>query len=185
MYGPGGKPDWFWDLNPRGTVPIVVVFSGGEKEVFADSEWILDAFANGRVGGTTRESNRLFLKNEEEGSQSSSEETLQKVSQWRDAISNKLAPIGKKAVLGGSLTQLRSLLGELNDMVEGPYLAGNEFTVADCAAFPFFWRIDQEFGIGKGKHGKDEEKLREWLDRCLQMEGVKKTIPKGGWWWWW
>ncbi|KAL7469716.1 hypothetical protein ACHAXS_009969 [Conticribra weissflogii] len=178
LYGPGGKPDWFWDLNPRGTVPIVVVISSEDqngKKVFADSELILDAFANGSVGGATKEDGMFHY----------SEETLQKISRWRDVISNRLAPIGKKAVLGGSLSQLRSLLGELNDMVEGPYLAGEKFSVADCAAFPFFWRIDQEFGIGNGKYGKDEEKLREWLDRCLDIEGVKNTIPRGGWWWWW
>jgi len=52
LYGSGGKPDWFWKLNPQGTVPIVAVkggTGGGEDAVFADSELILDVVGDGRV----------------------------------------------------------------------------------------------------------------------------------------
>lgn len=69
-------------------------------------------------------------------------------------------------------------------MVERPYLAGDGLTVADCAAFPFLWRIDQEFGIGGGTN-EHEANLRAWLDKCMENEAVKRTIPEQGWWWWW
>ncbi len=55
-------------------------------------------------------------------------------------------------------------------------------TLANCAAFPFLWRIDQEFGIG-GDDG--EEKLRHWLDKCKESATICRTIPSQGWCWWW
>ena len=171
LYGAGGKPDWFWKLNPAGTVPVVAVEDGsGEEEVFADSELILDAVANGRIGG----SGALLAS-------SLSDEERAGADEWRRAISQQLAPVGKSAVLGGSLPKLRTLLQELNGKVAGPYLAGERMTVADCAAFPFLWRLDREFGIG----GDGEERLRAWLDRCVDTACIKRTIPNRGWWWWW
>ena len=105
-----------------------------------------------------------------------------RAAEWRKLISKKLVPVGKSAVLGGSLPKLRSLLKELNSNVEGPYLVGDKMTVADCCAFPFLWRIDQEFGIGGDE---SEENLRAWLDKCTNTESIKRTIPAQGWWWWW
>ena len=57
--------------------------------------------------------------------------------------------------------KLRSLLKDMNSKVVGPYLVGEKLTLADCVIFPFLWRIDQEFGIGKVD---GEENLRFWLD---------------------
>lgn len=175
LYGAGGKPDWFWKLNPDGTVPIVVVTDekSGAENVFADSELILDAVDDGRVVGGT--DGILYMSSE------LSDEEKSKIDQWRSMISKQLVPVGKSAVLGGSESKLRSLLKEMNDIVEGPYLVGDSMTTADCCAFPFLWRVDNEFGIG----GSGEEKLRAWLDKCMDTESIKRTIPAQGWWWWW
>lgn len=165
LYGAGGKPDWFWELNPKGTVPIVVVKDGDNTLVLADSEDILDAFMDGRI----------------KGDGNLSVEEKQMIMKWREIISKQLVPVGKSAVLGGSKTKLQSLLRECDSMVVGPYLTGDKFTVADAAAFPFFWRLNKEYGLEK-----DETKqLSAWLNQCLQDEAVKKTIPTQGWWWWW
>ena len=170
LYGTGGKPDWFWKLNPQGTVPVIAV---GDDAVFADSELILNAVSDGRISGSMdgllQVNSRLI------------DEEIAIANQWRSMISKQLAPVGKSAVLGGSLPKLRSLLQELNTMVAGVYLVGDKMTVADCAAFPFFWRIDNEFGIG----GDGEENLRKWLDTCMETPEIKRTIPSSGWWWWW
>ena len=165
LYGPGGKPDWFWKLNPGGTVPIVTM--NGGNDVFADSELILDAVGDISEGILTRTADL------------SDEERIQ-VSKWRKIISKQLAPVGKSAVLGGSMPKLRSLLKEMNDMVVGPYLCGERMTLADCAAFPFLWRIDQDYGIDSD----DEEKLRDWLNVCLKTETMKSTVVRSWWWWW-
>ena len=94
---------------------------------------------------------------------------------------NQLVPLGKSAVLRGSLPELRSLLKELNKLVAGPYLVGDNLTLADCAAFPFLWRIDQKFEIT----GNDESNLRAWLDKCMETEAFTRTLYEQGWWWWW
>ena len=164
LYGAGGKPDWFWKLNPQGTVPVVVSDS---NKVFADSELILDAIGEGRVKiQSSGDGEDVLLQTSE-----LSEEEIICADQWRTVISKQLIPVGKSAVLGGSLPKLRSLLKELNGMVKGPYLAGDKITLADCAAFPFFWRIDQEYGIG-GKNNNGEDQLRSWLDKCMDANSV-------------
>ena len=173
LYGPGGKPGWFLDMNPRGTVPVVVAVDG---VVFADSESILDAVGDGVVGvawGMLRRTD----------GQSPDGSAL--ADRWRILVSDRLIPVGKSAVLGGrggsATAELRTLLKDLNAMVAGPYLVGEGLSLADCAAFPFLWRIDREFGIG----GVGEENLRSWLDRCMETDPIKRTIPVRGWWWWW
>eukprot|EP00804_Cyclotella_cryptica_P002032 CCRYP_007416-RA/>CCRYP_007416-RA protein AED:0.44 eAED:0.44 QI:0/-1/0/1/-1/1/1/0/222 len=170
LYGAGGKPDWFWELNPKGTVPVVVVKEGDKKIVLDDSEYILEAVMDGRIKGD----GRMLIDMERD-------EEVRQITQWRNIISKQLIPIGKAAVLGGSRTKLQSLLKELDSMVIGPYLTGEKFTVADAAAFPFFWRLDKEYGLGKD----GTQKLHAWLERCLQDEAVRKTITSQGWWWWW
>jgi len=164
------KPDWFWKLNPDGTVPVVVVSdTSKDEDVFADSELILDAVDDGRIP-----SNDGILQT----TSGLSEQEKENVDKWRRMISKQLIPIGKSAVLGGSLPKLRTLLKELDDCVTGTYLAGEKMTTADAAAFPFFWRLDKEYGI-------EEKNLRAWLDTCMKTESIKRTIPSQGWWWWW
>lgn len=180
LYGPGGKPAWFWKLNPRGTVPILAVRRGrgdGGEDVFADSELILDALGDGRVAG---EGGALSQGGLSDGERA-------RVAEWRTAVSERVVPVGQAAVLGGSLPALRSLLRDLDARVAGPYLAGERVTLADCAAFPFLWRVDQEFGIGTGGGAAagDEGNLRAWLDTCLRTPSIRRTVPKQGWWWWW
>ena len=178
LYGPGGKPAWFRELNPRGTVPVVAVRGGGEEDrVFADSELILDALGEGRVPGGGEALSMSELSDGEND----------RVAEWRAAVSERVVPVGRTAVLGGALPPLRSLLRDLDAMVAGPYLAGERVTLADCAAFPFLWRIDREFGIGTGggAAAEGEAKLRAWLDTCLRTPAIKKTVPGAGWWWWW
>ena len=78
------------------------------------------------------------------------------------------------------MPKLRLLLKEMNDMVVGPYLCGESMTLADCALFPFLYRIDQDYGI----EGDDEKQLRDWLDVCLKTETIKSTVVRSWWWWW-
>ena len=169
LYGPGGKPDWFLDLNPMGEVPVLTCFGGAK--IYIDSEYILTKISDGAVEGGKS------LKVEDE-------EVREKAEEWRHLISTRVNPIGKAAVLKGGKNRkdLMKLLGELDSKVQGPYLCGESATVADCAAFPFLWRIDQEFGPLNEEKGCAN--IRAWLDTCLKTDGFKKTV-QGSWWWWW
>ncbi|KAL7537798.1 hypothetical protein ACHAWF_005903 [Thalassiosira exigua] len=115
--------------NPKGTVPVVSLKGGsGAGDVFADSELILDAVGDGRVGGG--QGGLLHASG-------LSDEEKARVDQWRDLISNQLVPVGKSAVLGGSLPKLRSLLKELNSMVRALPCWGQNDACRLCS-LPFF-----------------------------------------------
>lgn len=161
LYGAGGKPSWFLKLNPAGTVPVLNVNDG--EIVLPDSEMILDYISNG--------DNQITC-----GYDKNDKTLSSNIDKWRKHISQKVIPIGKRAVLGGPRDPLFQLLNELENDVEGPYLCGDSITVADCCAFPFIWRIDQEFGV--------TGKIKAWLDVCESQEPFRKTL-QSAWWWWW
>lgn len=173
LYGAGGKPDWFWKLNPKGQVPVLVVNNNeSEKEiVLADSDLILDEIQ--RVVGDATKSQLYDTSNDET--------TTKQVRAFRKCLSEFL-PIGKKAVLGGNKDQMWSKLQELDELIEGPYVAGNHMTVADCAAFPFLWRIQQEYSKAWKEHNCSN--ISKWLDRCSRQPAFSKSI-QSSWWWWW
>eukprot|EP00588_Corethron_pennatum_P029378 CAMPEP_0194333540 /NCGR_PEP_ID=MMETSP0171-20130528/63040_1 /TAXON_ID=218684 /ORGANISM="Corethron pennatum, Strain L29A3" /LENGTH=188 /DNA_ID=CAMNT_0039095813 /DNA_START=130 /DNA_END=691 /DNA_ORIENTATION=- len=92
LYGPNGKPDSFLQLNPAGTVPVLVC---GE-DVVTDSEDILDYVSSGHVG-------RTWTGGEGEES-----------TRWRNIVAEQLAPAGKRAVLGSGRNELFALLEGLD-----------------------------------------------------------------------
>ncbi len=172
LYGAGGKPDWFWKLNPAGTVPVLVQEVASHTNVWPDSDLILQAIGAGEV---MHDSNVLQVM----------ESQRKAVDEWRKLI-NEMLPIGKKAVLGSGNTS--ALAKMLQDRLESKlssqdtdYLVGNIVTIADCHAFPFLWRLDQEFGLGTGLNCP---KLGDWVDRRSKQPEFRKTI-QSAWWWWW
>jgi glutathione S-transferase len=163
LYGEGGKPEWFLELNPNGTVPVLVIFGGAR--ILKDSDLILDEFHKVGNGASLVPSGR---------------KAASKATGFR-ALLSEFLPLGKAAVLGGHKAKMWSKLKELDSNIEGPYICGEQVTIADCAAFPFLWRIDSEFGPVE-KEGCNN--IRAWLDHCQKNPGFAKTI-QGTWWWWW
>jgi len=145
LYGPNGKPDWFWKLNPAGTVPVLV--AGGQ--VLPDSDDILD-----------------YLD---------TESGLGK--EWRTVV-NDMLPAAKQAVLSRNERALQECLMPLEETfdAETTYLTGDDLSIADCHAFPFLWRIDNEFGL--------PPKLEQWVQTMKERPAVAKTCVKSYWWWW-
>jgi glutathione S-transferase len=164
LYGSGGKPSWFLQLNPSGKVPVLVCDGG--PVVLPDSDLILDAIERGSVPTVD-----LLLLPEDDPSLAES------VKAWRSSI-NEMLPVGKKAVLSGATAPLLKLLRDMDANVVGPYLVGDHVTMADCHAFPFLWRIETEFGLA------DYPKIQSWLDNCSQQPAFQKTIQPSWWWWW-
>jgi len=167
LYGPDGKPDWFWELNPAGTVPVLECYGGAV--VISDSDLILDQIVNGVVEG----GNRLAPI---EG------DNADLVREWRIRI-NEMLPIGKAAVHGDKIqkNKLTVILQDLDGRAKvGSYLCGDEVTLADCGAFPFLWRLDSELDLEKLKCNK----LKSWLKKCEENPAFFTTI-QSSWWWWW
>lgn len=164
LYGPNGKPEWFLKLNKRGTVPVLVCHGGAAR--ICDSDEILDGFGNAVENGSD------IVPNDEA--------TLEKVTEFRSTV-NEFLPIAKKAVLGGNKRKMWEKLQQLDSMIEGPYVCGDKITIADCAAFPFLWRIDSEYGPVESQGCQN---MRKWLDHCKDNDAFAKTI-QSAWWWWW
>jgi len=160
LYGKNGKPEYFLRLNPAGTVPVLV--SG--RDVFADSEDILDYLSGGNLGG-------ILIDEEAEGA-----------AKWRKTVTDRITPVGKRAVVDNFVmgsNDLFALLEEVDKEVVGPYLCGKQPSSADCAAFPFLWRIDDEFGLPDTC-----KKLKAWLLTCNENPNFQKTVQPMWWWWW-
>lgn len=173
LYGAGGKPDWFWDLNPEGTVPVLVCHGGAV--VLPDSDLALDQIASGsavplEAKKEGADGDTLILLNDDK-------KTERRIKNWRRDINNML-PVGKQAVLGGKKDKLFKLLKEMDQEVVGPYLCGDQVTVADCAAFPFLWRLNDEYGFD------NYDNLKAWLKTCQANPAFSKTVQKSWWWWW-
>ncbi|GAX17002.1 glutathione S-transferase [Fistulifera solaris] len=171
LYGAGGKPDWFWKLNPAGTVPVLVQEMASATKVWPDSDLILQAIGAGEV---VCDNNVLQM----------TESQRNDVDEWRKQI-NEMLPTGKKAVLGsGNTSELAKMLQDnLESKLSSQdtdYLVGNAVTIADCHAFPFLWRLDQEFGLATGLNCP---KLGAWVERRSKQPEFRKTI-QSAWWWW-
>jgi glutathione S-transferase len=175
LYGPGGKPDWFLQLNPKGTVPVLVCHATPRGDTLlrplTDSDEILDRFCDAVPGG----------------SQLVPGDKKAQIAEFRSTMSTFL-PIGKNAILGGggrggSKAKLWEKMVEIDSLIQGPYVCGHEVTVADCAAFPFLWRIQKEYGGDKLEENGCSS-IKAWLATCERNEAFSKTI-QSSWWWWW
>ena len=173
LYGAGGKPDFFLELNPDGEVPVVTCYGGAK--ILIDSEYILTRIADGVVDG-----GECLRPPEGENR----EELENMVEAWRKDMNTRIKVVGKEAVLrrGKNVHELKELLKEVDRNVVGPYLCGETISLADCSAFPFLWRIDQEFGPFTSDDSCGH--IRQWLDKCAETDAFKKTI-QSSWWWWW
>ena len=164
LYGPGGKPAWFWKLNPRGEVPVLVCQVG--DVVLPDSDLILD-----EIGNVLENGSKLIPDDEP---------TKSRIAAFRKALKEFL-PVGKKAVLGGRKDEMWAKLKELDHHIQGPYVCGDAVTIADCAGFPFLWRIDKEFGPLDQNGCKN---IHKWLHFCASSKAFANTVQPSWWWWW-
>lgn len=182
LYGSGGKPSWFMKLNPKGQVPVVVVNNDNDKEkvILADSDLILDEMElvmDSCAKSSSSSSTRLLAgKNDE------------KIKAFRSVL-RKFLPIGKSAVLGGDKERMWSKLRELDKVMDtngqASYICSgtDQPTIADCAGFPFLWRIDNEFGSDSWEsHGC--QNISAWLEFCKRQPPFENSIQRSWWWWW-
>ena len=187
LYGSGGKPSWFMKLNPKGQVPVLVVNddNDADKVVLADSDLILDemGMVMESVSSETQSnpSRQSLVTKPSDGEND-------KIDAFRTCL-REFLPIGKSAVLGGDKKRMWSKLRELDALMDTNgqqtyIIAGtNNPTIADCAGFPFLWRIDQEFGSSSWKDNGCQN-IPAWLDFCKSQPPFETSIQRSWWWWW-
>lgn len=170
LYGAGGKPSWFLKLNPRGTVPVLVTHGGAA--VYPDSDVVLDQYEIGNLRGNAP----IYPPPDRK-------DVRESIKLWRCLINNMLDD-GRESVLSSESVPSKALqkhLEEMDKAVVGPYIASQRVTTADCHAFPFVWRLKQEYSTA---FATDYPALNEWVETCEQQPEFSRTV-QSSWWWWW
>jgi glutathione S-transferase len=189
LYGPNGKPDWFWKLNPQGTVPVLVLSNYMDAIVYSDSDDILDALGRDEILRSVA-ANPLW----QDDSQS------QSIPEWRSLVNQQLLPAGKRAVLQRDDQKLRQVLDQMEFKRKAEYegvvgngnddrgiflgpSGGSAPGIADCHAFPFLWRLEEEFHLLTSTERYPH--LRRWMKTCQEHPAIRRTLDSSTWWWWW
>eukprot|EP00903_Cladosiphon_okamuranus_P009111 g8705.t1 len=145
LYGAGGKPRWFMDLNPKGEVPVLVV----NGSPIVGSEDTVDYLMQGELSPEAR--------------------------QWRSIVNDRLKPVGKRAVFSGGSESDRVALNAVLEDLEAclPHGSsdgvGGPFSAADASAFPFLQRIHGEFGFPS-----DCRRLKAWSSTNSRLTFVQQ-----------
>ena len=144
-----------YDLNPKGLVPVLVDPDG---KVIVESEDIVDVIA---------ESASKVSKAAE-------------VASVRQLVNQRLLAAGKKAKLYGQSGDLAPVLKDLEKLVVGPYMAGDEVTAADISAAPMLQRLFDDSLVPA-----ECTKLHAWWQAISERPTFQKTVVRSYWWWWW
>jgi len=161
LYGSGGKPSWFLEMNPKGLVPVL---KHGEKVVVESNDILkyVDKYL-GEAGSL----------------QGGSPE----VDAWM-ALLSKVQSEGKAVMCGGgSSKSLPATLAAFESKVGGTFLMGEDFSLADAAAAPMFQRVMSEkarFGLVQESHPR----IFAWWAAVSARPSFAKTVVSNYWWWW-
>ena len=143
-----------YDLNPWGLVPVLVDPDG---KVTVESEDIVDTIAQA----------------------ASKASPSAEVTSIRQLVNQRLLPAGKKAKLGGQKADLMPVLKDLEQLVVGLFMAGDELTAADISAAPMLLRLFEDSMVPK-----DCTKLHAWWQAMMERSTFQKTCVRSYWWWW-
>lgn len=163
----GNKPSWFLKMNPKGQVPVLQ----HNGQVITESEKILDFIGSPQYlcDGQTGLLSKIV------------EDVPDSEKWWRDKINKHINPIGKRCVQSGTVgTDLKCLISELESNITGPYLAGQSISLADACAFPFLYRLNEQYRTLFGEYPN----IQNWLKRMESIDEVSGTIVSSWWWWW-
>lgn len=167
LYGPGGKPDWFLALNPKGEVPVLRTPEG---QPVPGSEATLDFVVTDLVPHSP-----LAL---------ATAAAAPGVREWRDNLIPAFAERARGPIRENDKEALAGLVADLEQSPSfvGPYLCGHAWTLADCSALPFLERVDARFDLAS----LGAPRLAEWRRLCKRSEAYSRTVQAGDeWWWWW
>lgn len=157
------KPKWLLEINPKGKVPVLM---DEEGRPIVESEVIVDAIA-ARAPGLANESGDA--------------DAARRVSSWRRILNTELLPAGEGAKLGGRMEPLNRVLRKMDELVQGPFVAGDAFGVAEVSAAPMLQRLFEERLVPS-----DCARLHDWWRAVSERPAFQQTkLSPGSYWWWW
>jgi glutathione S-transferase len=164
----GNKPNWFYDLNPKGEIPVLKYYD----EVIVDSERIL-TYITTTIPDSNSNPNQISGQNLVLNA--SEEEYI------RRKITESMLPIGKSCVYNNKIdSKLNEHLFEISEIIgDKPYMMGNHISTADICAFPFLYRLDTMF-----RFEINYPNLKNWIITMMSNDEVSRTVASSWWWWW-
>ena len=208
LYGPNGKPDWFLQYNPKGTVPVLVIITSQPSSSASGSSCSSSTGSLSRSTGSQSSSSskheRILtssdeilhvLFQEEKIAQDRPQWIIQQQQQQQQQL---LLLAGKAVVLNNNPSNLRALHDVLHHMeeqwppvnvpkntdYEDETMAATKPSrpsMVDCCLFPFVWRLQIEF---QWLDSRTYPNLYAWYQDMETNRAVQATMP-AQWWWWW
>ncbi len=156
-------PDWFLEISPLGKVPVLKV----DGEILFESA-VINEYLDDITGGELQPKDALARA---------------KNRAWTEFASNLLGNlyVAKMAKdqegCEKGLEQLVKLVGLLEEQLgDGPWFAGNDFTLADTSFAPFFWQdavCDRKMSV---LDAEQFPKTKAWADRLLALPEVQHSV---------
>ena len=158
------KPEWFMQLSPLGKVPILII----EDTVIFESATIneyLDEIAPGRKLQPSDPLQRAYNRAWIEFTSTVLVTRNQMQHATTEQETRRLA-----AIVNGQLARLEEQIDN------GPFFNGNDFSLVDAAAAPLFqrlaWLLELAPDLGVFN---DLPKVTAWSEALLQRESVKRS----------
>lgn len=169
------KPDWYLKINPRGKVPAIRVPTADYSVIYESAicnEFLCDYASSMKQQQTLLPMNPF---------------TRAKIRLLNDHCDNVYGKTHFTFLMNKDDAKDETLRNEMEEALKvyedalvesgGPYLLGEDFTLADLHVIPSIQRLAITL-----KHWKDYElpsdkfpKLIEWLDACNQRQSVKDS----------
>ena len=158
------KPDWFLKLSPLGKVPVLVV---DDTSVLFESSVIAE-YINDLTGGDLLASDLL-------------EKSRQRA--WIEFASATIGSIGNlyNAPSPAAYQMARHTLNDKWQTLEqelgnGPFFAGEDFSLVDAAFAPVFRYFDTFETLSDDEYFADVPKVRIWREALQQRNSVQRAV---------
>ena len=157
------KPQWFLELSPLGKTPLLRV---GEETLF-ESAAICD-YLDETAGPAMHPADPLLRARHRA---------------WIAFASNLLSDIGSLYTardddgFGAARAAIARHLGQLENVVQGPYFAGEQFGLVDAAFAPAFRYFELFGAVLEDDPFADFPQVAAWRNRLAARASVARAVP--------
>jgi glutathione S-transferase len=163
----GNKPDWFLKLSPLGNVPLLLV---DDETVLFESLAIAE-YINDLTGGSLLDSDALTRSRQRAWIEFASA-TISNIGKLYAARDNDTFDSARAAVHD----RWQTLENNLND---GPYFSGENFSLVDAAFAPVFRYFDVIEMLSYIDFFVDVPKVRAWRNVLATRPSVQRAVSEG------